>query len=163
MKPSALAVFLAACLVIVPQASQGQRIVSLGHFPPDSSPRHYPATYWVEGAAIGASLLGTTGAWLGAGFCDSSDCGGAAVTGALIFGAVGGMAGALFGGMVNAPHPRPLRGHPAKAALVGTIAGAMWGFGLFTHFCADGCNPSEVRFGISTAAVGALAGLVMGL
>jgi glucose uptake protein GlcU len=162
MKPSALS--LAVALVILPQASQGQRIASLTHFaPPDSTARHYPATYFLEGAVIGTSLLATTGAWIWSGLCDTADCGGAAITGALIAGAVGAAAGALVGGMVNAPHPRPLHGHAAKAALVGTLAGAMWGFGLFTHFCADGCNPSEVRFGISTAAVGALGGLLVGL
>jgi hypothetical protein len=161
MKVSTLT--LAAGLVIVPQASQGQRIASLTHFPsPDAPARRYPATYYVEGAAIGAGVLATTGAWLFGGLCESSDCHGAAIYGALLTGAVGAAAGALVGGMVNAPHPRPLRGHAAKAAFVGTLAGAMWGFGLFTHFCADGCNLSQVRFGISTAAAGALAGLLVG-
>jgi hypothetical protein len=163
MKPSAPSLSLVVALVILPQASQGQRIASLTHFaPPDSTVRRYPATYFLEGAVIGTGLLATTGAWMWAGLCDE-DCGGAAIRGALIAGAVGAAAGALVGGMVNAPHPRPLHGHAAQAALVGTLAGAIWGFGLFTHFCADGCNPSEVRFGISTAAVGALGGLIVGL
>jgi hypothetical protein len=164
MKPSTLSVFLAVSLVILPQASQGQRIASLSHFAaPEPAARHYPATYYVEGAVVGAGLLATTGAWIGAGLCDSSDCGGAAVTGAVLAGLVGGAAGALVGGMFHAPHPRPLHGHAVKAALVGTIAGALWGFGVFNHFCIDGCHPSEVRFGLSTAAVGALAGLLVGL
>jgi hypothetical protein len=164
MKPSARSLSLVVTLVILPQASQGQRIASLTHFPPpDSTVRHYPATYWVEGAVIGTGLLAPTGAVLWGGLCESSDCTSAAITGALITGAIGAAAGALVGGMFSAPHPRPLRGHAVQAALVGTLAGAMWGFGVFTHFCADGCNPREVRFGISIAAVGALAGLVVGL
>jgi hypothetical protein len=133
------------------------------HLPSSSTLHTYPPTYYVEGAVVGAGVLATTGAWLGAGLCDSADCTGATVTFALLTGVVGGVAGALVGGAFTAPHPRPLRGRPAKAALVGTVAGAMWGFGLFTHFCLNGCNPSEVRFGISTAAVGAIAGLLVGL
>jgi hypothetical protein len=164
MKPSALSLSLVVTLVILPQGSQGQRIASLTHFPPpaDSAVRHYPATYWVEGAVVGTSLLATTGAWSWAALCDE-DCNGAAISGAIIGGAIGLAAGALVGGMVNAPHSRPLHGHAAQAALIGTLAGAMWGFGLFTHFCLNGCNPGEVRFGLSTAAVGALAGLIVGL
>ena len=164
MKPSTFFVLLAVGLLTLPQPSQGQRIASLTHLAaPDSTTRHYPATYWVEGAAVGAGLLATTGAWLFAGLCDTSDCSGAGVTGTVLAGLVGGAAGALVGGMVNAPHPRPLHGHAARAALVGTLVGAMWGFGLFNHLCVDGCNPSEVRFGLSSAAVGALGGLVVGL
>lgn len=165
MKPSTPFLLLAVGLVILPQPSQGQRIASLSHFADSEAPaRRYPATYWVEGAVIGTSVLAATGVWLGIVLCDpDSNCHGANFTPVLVAGALGGMAGALVGGMVNAPHPRPLHGHAVKAALIGTIAGAMWGFGLFTHFCMNRCNPTEVGFGLSTAAVGALAGLVVGL
>lgn len=170
MKPSALFLFLTIGLVIQPQASQGQRIASLTHFASaESLARHYPATYWVEGAVVGTSLLATTGAlffyeWN----CHYSDTRSSCTAGPILEGSLGaalfgGTVGALVGGLFPAPHPRPLRGHAVKAALLGTLAGAMWGFGLFTHFCLNGCNPGEVRFGLSTAAVGALAGLVVGL
>jgi len=164
MKASALSVFLAVGLAIPPQTSQGQRIESLTQFAPELSTRRYPETYYFEGAAIGAGVLATTGVWLGIVLCDpDSNCHGANITPVLIGGVLGGVAGALVGGAFPAPHPRPLRGHAARAALLGTLAGAMWGFGLFTHFCLNGCNPGEVRFGLSTAAVGALAGLIVGL
>jgi hypothetical protein len=143
-------------LVILPQPSQGQRIAE----PPT---RRYPPTYFVEGAVIGAGVLATTGAWFANGLCESHNCTGATVRTAVLVGLLGGAAGALAGGLFAAPHSRPLHGHAIKAALIGTIAGAMWGFGVFNHLCVDGCNPSEVRFGLSSAAVGTLAGLVVGL
>ena len=165
MKPSTLILLLTVSLVMLPQTSQGQRIASLAHFAVPQPPiRRYPATYYIEGAAIGASVLATTGVWFGVVLCDpDSNCHGANFTPVLVGGVLGGVAGALVGGMVNAPHPRPLHGHAVKAAWIGTLAGAMWGFGLFTHFCLNGCNPDEVRFGLSTAAVGAVAGLLVGL
>lgn len=135
----------------------------LWHFPAPAV-RKYPATYYVEGAVIGAGVLATTGAWF-IGSCDfDSGCAGpgpiVAVT--LAVALLGGTAGALVGGMFPAPHPRPLRGHAARAALLGATAGALWGFGVFPHFCLNGCNASEVRFGVSSAAVGALAGFIVG-
>jgi hypothetical protein len=122
----------------------------------------YPATYYFEGAVIGTSLLATTGAWFASDLCESSDCTGTTVAFALGSGVVGGIAGAIIGGQFGSPHPRPLHGHGARAALVGAVAGALWGFGVFPHFCLNGCNPGEVRFGLSNAAVGALAGVVVG-
>ena len=159
---------LAVGLVLLPHPSQGQRIASLTRFPaPEASTRRYPATYWVEGAVIGTGVLATTGAWAGLLLCTlaetSSDCTWPIVGIAATSGLIGGLAGALIGGMVNDPRPRPLHDHAAKAALVGAIAGAMWGFGVFTHFCLNGCNATEVRFGLSSAAVGALGGLLVGL
>ena len=165
MRPLTLLVcWVAVGLAILPEVSQGQRIESLTHLAaPDPSTRRYPATYYFEGAVIGAGVLATTGAWFGNGLCESSNCAGAAAGAALVVGLLGGVAGTLVGGMFPAPHPRPQRGHAARAALLGATAGALWGFGVFPHFCINGCNPSEVRFGLSSAAVGALAGLLVGL
>jgi hypothetical protein len=84
------------------------------------------------------------------------------VAGVLVGALLGGGVGALVGGSVPAPHPRPLRGHAARAALLGAIAGALWGFGVFPHFCINGCTTEEVAFGLSNAAVGALAGFIVG-
>ena len=116
---------------------------------------------------IGTGILATTGTWAGLLLCTlaetSSDCTWPIVGIGATGGLVGGLADALIGGMVKAPQSRPLHGHAVKAALVGTIAGAVWGFGVFTHFCLNGCNPTEVRFGLSSAAIGALGGLIVGL
>jgi hypothetical protein len=128
--------------------------------------RTYPATYYFEGAVIGAGVLGTTVAlfayeWA----CDeSSNCDrtGRVVTGGVVGALLGGTVGALIGGAFPAPHPRPLRGHGAKAALLGAVVGAAWGFGLFSHFCLNGCSSGEVGLGAYTTTVGALAGLLVG-
>jgi hypothetical protein len=169
MKPSALFLFLAVCCVILPQTSQGQRIASLTHFAsPESPARRYPATYYFEGAVIGASLLATTGALvayeLACHYSDTgSDCRAVPVIEVGLGGALfGGTVGALVGGLFPAPHPRPLRGHASKAALLGAGAGALLGFGLFQQFCLNGCSSGEVGFSVSTTAVGALAGLIVG-
>jgi hypothetical protein len=166
MKPSALSVLLVASLAILPQPAQGQRIASLTHFAaPEPPTRRYSPTYWVEGAVIGAGVLATTGVWIRGVLCDieASDCGGAAITSALVAGGLGAIAGALVGGSIRAAHQRPMRGHVAKAVLLGATAGALWGFGVFPRFCLNGCSSGEVALGVSSAAVGALAGLVVGL
>jgi len=169
MKPSALPVFLAVGLVILPQASQGQRIASLTHFAaPEPPARRYPATYYFEGAAIGAGVFGTTGAFLGYEFgChyseNQSDCAAGPIVAASLVGAlIGGTVGTLVGGLFPAPHPRPLRGDPGRAALLGASAGALWGFGVFPHFCLNGCSTGEIVFALSNTAAGALAGLIVG-
>jgi hypothetical protein len=170
MKPSALSVLLAIGLVILPQSSQGQRIASLTHFASrEPSTRRYPATYYFEGAVIGAGVLATTGAllWyeLSCHYSEQrSDCAPGRIIGAgLVGGFVGGTVGALAGGLIAAPRSRPLRGNSVKAALIGAGAGAIWGFGLFSHFCFNGCHSDQVVIGLSTTAVGALTGLVVGL
>ena len=55
-----------------------------------------------------------------------------------------------------------LRGQAVKTALIGGGAGALWGFGVFSQFCLNGCHSEDVVMGISTMAVGALAGLIVG-
>ncbi len=137
------------------------------HLPPATAGK-YPATYYFEGAVIGAGVFATTGAlvWyeLACNWSDvTSDCRtgpilGAGVVGALFSGTVGGLVGGLF----PAPHPRPLRGHAAKTALLGAGAGALWGFGAFSQFCLNGCRSENVVLSISTTVVGALAGLMVG-
>ena len=170
MKPSTLFLLLAVSPVMLPQTSQGQRIESLTHFTvPEASTRRYSPTYYFEGAAIGAGVVATTAAlvWyeLGCHYSEQrSDCAPGRIIGAGLVGAfVGGTVGALGGGLIAAPHPRPLRGDPVKAVLIGAFAGAIWGFGPFSHFCLNGCHSDQVVFGFSTTAVGALAGLVVGL
>jgi hypothetical protein len=65
----------------------------------------------------------------------------------------------ILGAVANpVPYPRPQRGHGAKAALLGAAAGAFSGFGVFSHFCLNGCQSGEVGLGISTTAVDALVG-----
>jgi hypothetical protein len=139
-------------------------LVGLG----EPTARKYPATYYFEGAVIGAGVVGPTAALifyeLACHYSDTgSDCAAGPIAevgvGGVLF---GGTLGALIGGAFPAPHPRPLRGHGAKAALLGAAAGALWGFGVFTHFCLNGCQSGEVGLGISTTAVGALAGLLVG-
>ena len=74
MKPYALFLLLAVSPVMLPQTSQGQRIASLSHFAaPEHPTRSYSATYYFEGVAIGASLVGTTGVWLGWVVCQLSE------------------------------------------------------------------------------------------
>jgi hypothetical protein len=130
--------------------------------------RHFAPTYWQEGATIGAAVVGTTGAWiaydLACKFSDTaSDCRpGAVIAGGLVAGVVGGIAGGLAGGAFSARQPRPLRGHPVKATLVGAGVGALWSFGLFWHLCVNGCRSEQVAFGLSSTAIGALAGLLVG-
>jgi len=123
---------------------------------------------WLEGATIGAAVVGTTGAWvayeLGCHFSDvRSDCKARRVLAGGVFGGVlGGIAGGLVGGAFSAPNPRPLRGHPVRTTLIGAAAGALWSFGLFWHFCTDGCRSEEVIFGVSSTGTGALAGYLIG-
>jgi hypothetical protein len=125
-------------------------------------------SYWLEGATIGAAVVGTTGALafyeLGCEFSEfSEDCSfGTVLGGALLGAAVGGTVGALIGGNIPAPRERPLRGQQRTAALVGAGAGALWSFGLFFQLCANGCRSEEVVLGLSTTAAGALAGLLVG-
>jgi hypothetical protein len=139
----------------------------LWHFPTPAL-RQYPATYYFEGAVIGAGLLGATGALIayewGCHYSDSqSDCRAGPVIGVGLGGALfGGTVGAIVGGLFPAPHPRPLRGKPSKAALLGASAGALLGFGLLSQFCLNGCHSGEVEFNVSMTAIGALAGFIVG-
>jgi hypothetical protein len=125
-------------------------------------------SYWLEGATIGAAVVGTTGAWaayeLGCHFSDvSSDCKATKIlAGGLVGGLAGGIVGGLVGGAFSAPRPRPLRSHPVRTTLIGAGAGALWGFGLFSQFCTNGCRSEEVALGFSTTGAGALAGLLIG-
>jgi len=128
--------------------------------------RVYHPTYWKEGAAIGAAILGTTCAWavyeLACEFSDvSSDCSAWRVlAGGAAGGVVGGFVGGLIGGAFSAPEPRVRQ--PGRFALLGAGAGALWSFGLFWQFCLNGCRSEEVVFGVSTTAVGAAVGWLIG-
>ena len=64
--------------------------------PLDSS-RTIPRTYWLEGALIGAGGLGTFVAVAFHGLCESQNCTGATIGGAVLGGAVGFTVGALVG------------------------------------------------------------------
>lgn len=134
----------------------------------ERSTRSVPPTHWVEGATIGAAIVGTTGALgtyeLVCHYSDNrSDCNaGLVILGGVAGGVVGGIVGALVGGAFPAATERPLRGQPRRAALIGAAAGALWSFGLFFHFCADGCRSEEVILGLSTTSTGALAGFLIG-
>ena len=129
---------------------------------------HSHPSYWLEGATIGAAVVGTTGAWVtyefGCHFSDlRSDCKATKVlAGGVLSGVVGGIAGGLVGGAFSAPKPRPLQGHPVRTTLIGAGAGALSGFGLFSRFCANGCRSEEIVLGFSTTTAGALAGLLIG-
>jgi hypothetical protein len=167
MKPSTLFLLLTVSLVMLPQTSQGQRIASLTHFAAPGYPtRSYSATYYFEGVAIGAGLVGTTGVWFGWVVCQLSETTSGCTKPLVVFGLagalLGGTTGALVGGLFPAPRPRPLRGNAPRAVLIGATAGALWGFGVFPHFCLNGCSREEVAFGVSNVAVGALAGLLVG-
>ena len=128
----------------------------------------YRPTYWVEGATVGAAIVGTTGAWIAYEFrCEFSenppDCAVGPILATGVLGALlGGTVGGLIGGAFPAAKTRPLQGHPVRSTAIGTAAGALWSFGLFWQFCLNGCRSDEVAFGLSTTAVGALAGLLVG-
>jgi hypothetical protein len=149
MKPSTLFLLVAVGFVTLPQTAQGQRIASLMHFAVSEVP-----------------VLATTGAFLGLALCELSEttsgCGGSTVAVTLGGAVFGGLTGAIVGGFFPAPHARPLRGHARRAALLGASAGALWGFGVFPHFCLNGCSSGEVAFALSNTAAGALAGLIVG-
>ena len=89
---------------------------------------------------------------------DSSCHPGVYIGAAALGGALGAGLGALAGGLFDAPHARPLQGHPGRAALMGAIAGALWSVGFLCHGPGDGRGTTEPVFGISVSAVGALAG-----
>jgi hypothetical protein len=60
--------------------------------------RTIPHTYWLEGAVIGAGGLGTLVAVEFHGLCESRNCTGVTIGGAMLGGAVGFTVGALVGG-----------------------------------------------------------------
>jgi hypothetical protein len=164
MRPSGPAA-IAICVILArPAAICAQRLPL--RFAPhsitatDSAPVISP-TYWVEGATIGAAVVGTTTVLLAAGLCNSSDSGSCRPGLYVGAAALGGVAGAGFGGLVGglfrAPHSRPLRGHPVQGALIGAASGAMWGIGLLCHGAGVRCA-SDLTVGLSFATVGALAG-----
>lgn len=127
-----------------------------------------PPTHWVEGAVIGAAIVGTTaaiGAYeLGCEFADDrSWCNpGTVLLGGALGGVLGGIVGGLVGGRFPAKHPRPLKGYPQRTALIGAMAGALWSFGLVFQGCSNGCHSEEVVLGVSTTGAGALAGFLIG-
>jgi hypothetical protein len=167
MKPSTLFLLLVVGSVMLPQPSQGQRIASLTRFPGSGLPaRSYTASHYFEGAVIGAGVVGTTGVWFGWVVCQLSETTSGCTKPLIVFGLagalLGGTTGALVGGLLPAPRPRPLRGNATRAALVGATAGALLGFGPITRFCLNGCTRLEVAYGVSNVAVGALAGLLVG-
>jgi hypothetical protein len=138
--------------------------------PRDSLPvaqRTYPPTYWMEGAVIGAAVAGTTLGWIFYEVCGYDEAGSGCDAGNLLLGVgvgavFGGVVGGLIGGAFTAPHAHPLRGHPVKAAGMGAAAAALWSFGVFSQFCTNGCSAPEVRFGLTTVAIGAMAGWLVG-
>ena len=158
-------------LLSAPSLVLGQRLNEYTWLRPGlSQPIQVPShpSYWLEGATIGAAVVGTTGAWvtyeLSCHFSDvRSDCKATKVlVGGVLSGVVGGIAGGLVGGAFSAPRPHPLQGHPVRTTLIGAGAGALWGFGLFSRFCANGCRSEEIGLGLSTTTAGALAGLLIG-
>lgn len=135
--------------------------------PAADSVRVYAPSYWVEGATFGAAVLGATTVFVAAGFCEFGDAGAPCrpstyAASAAIGGVVGAGLGALVGGMFDAPHARPLRGHPGRAALIGAVGGAVWSVGFLCHGLGDGCGRDEPVFGISVSLAGALAGWLVG-
>jgi len=84
------------------------------------------------------------------------------VASAAVGGVVGAGLGALVGGMFDAPHARPLREHPGRAALIGAVGGAFWSVGFLCHGVGHGCGPGEPVFGISVSLAGALAAWLVG-
>ena len=135
--------------------------------PTVDSVRKYSPSYWFEGANIGAAVLGATTVFAAAGFCESGDGGtpcrpSVYLVSAAVGGVVGAGLGALVGGMFDAPHARPLRGHPGRAALLGAVGGAFWSVGFLCHGVGHGCGRGEPVFGISLSLVGALAGWLVG-
>jgi len=128
--------------------------------------RPHPPTYWFEGAVIGGAAMGFTVVTIAAALCADADNScepGTVALGGLAGALLGGTIGALVGGASTAPHPRPLRGHPARAAAIGAAVGAVWSLGVLGRFCATGCTAPVLAFGVSTTAVSALAGLLVGL
>lgn len=133
---------------------------------PEGRLRARPPTYWIEGGVIGAATMGFTVATIAAALCADADTAcepGRVVLGSLAGALLGGTVGALVGGAITAPHRRPLRGHPARAAVIGATVGAVWSLGVLGRFCLNGCRTPVLAFGVSTAAVSALAGLFVGL
>jgi hypothetical protein len=135
--------------------------------PAADSVRVYAPSYWVEGATISAAVLGATTVFAARGLCGldetGSPCGfGTYAASAAIGGVVGAALGAIVGGMFDAPHARPLRGHPGRAALIGAVGGALWSVGFLCHGIEDGCGREEPIFGISVSLAGALAGWLVG-
>ena len=135
--------------------------------PTVDSVRKYSPSYWFEGAAIGAAVLGATTVFAAASLCGTGDGGGSCgpsvyIGSAAVGGVVGAGLGALVGGMFAAPHARPLRGHPGRAALLGAVGGAFWSVGFLCHGVGHGCGRGEPVFGISLSLVGALAGWLVG-
>ena len=129
MKPSTLFLLLAVGLVILPQASQGQRIASLTRFPASTLPaRSYTASHYFEGAAIGAGVVGTTGVWFGWVVCQLSETTSACAKPLVVFGLAGALLGGTTGALVGpVPCARPApRGNAARAAMVGATAGEPW-------------------------------------
>jgi hypothetical protein len=76
-----------------------------------------PATYWKEGAAAGAVLLGLGAGVLASGLCNEAEgedgsCGGRTIAGVLLGGAIGFGLGALIGGQFRKTRAVPRVANP---------------------------------------------------
>jgi hypothetical protein len=133
---------------------------------PTSATHQEPAarhrySFWLEGAALGAAIGGTTGAFIYYGLCESDCVPERALASAAVLGVLGAFAGTLMGAMVPSSRPRPFRGMPGAATLVGATAGAVWSFGVMNRACQGGCSGFEIRFGVATILAGGLTGYLM--
>jgi hypothetical protein len=165
-----LAMLAVTVALAVPSAGAAQRLPErLQSFRPAAadSGRKFAPTYWFEGATIGAALVGTTTVIIAASFCAYGEGGSCRSTtyigSAVVGGVIGAGLGGLAGGMFAAPHERPLRGQPGRAALLGAVGGAVWSVGILCHSVARCSGRGEASFGLSMSFVGALAGLIVGL
>lgn len=128
----------------------------------------YTPSYWLEGGVLTAVAFGTAGGAIVYALCDAdSGCnnhrGLHAAEGALASGALGFAAGALIGGLIPAKHGHPLAGHPGTGALVGTLVGAFWSFGVVSRFCINGCSSWYVSYDLITTSLSSITGLLLGL
>jgi len=155
-------------VIAAPATGVAQRLPGRFHgarVMPSDSARAFQPSYWFEGALIGSAVLGTTGFFIAAGLCGMGDgednCHSAAFAGAGAGVAVGAAMGALVGGLLQAKRPRPMKGRPLRAAVIGALVGVLWSEGFVCHTLSSGCGSEEPAFGISSAAIGALTGWLL--
>ena len=164
------------CIAVPAGEARGQRPYGVGpsllaapqFVASPSFPRQQPTplarhrySHWMEGAALGAGLLGTTAGYLYYGLCEVECRWESAALMTLSGGAVGATIGMLVGAIVPAARPRPFRGRPALGTLVGATLGGAWAFGVMTQLCQGGCSAFEVRFGVTTILVGGSTGYLL--